>query len=264
VQSNAKSTDENTGVSIVMAVKDNLEWTRKGIESIRAHTRMSYELIIIDNGSAPETSEYLEEASDILIRNDENRGCAGAWNQGILAARRRYICIVNNDIEVPTGWLTKLVDVLEKTDYVLVSPAVREGEFDYDLDQYNLEFSERLGNRLFPSEFRGIAMLSKRDLYDRIGMYDEAYQIGKYEDEDMFMRIKEENQDVATTSSVLLHHYGSKTVNSEKRVATFDFERENRSVFLRKWRKKYLWRKARKVRIRWRQRSVHRRFNLTY
>lgn len=263
MQSKVKSRSEIHGVSIVMAVKDNLEWTRKGIESIRSHTKVPYELIVVDNGSSRETVEYLEEAADTLIRNDENRGCAGAWNQGILAAKRSHVCIVNNDIEVPTGWLERLLDLLNTTDYVMVSPAIREGEFDYDLDQYNREFASRLGNRVFPSEYRGVVLLSSRELYDRVGLFDEAYRIGKYEDEDMFMRIRENGLDVVTTSSVLVHHYGSKTVNSEKR-SSFDFERHNRSLFLRKWRRKYFWRKARKMRIRWRQRAVRRQFDVTY
>lgn len=251
-------------VSIVMAVKDNLEWTRKGIESIRANTDHRFKLITVDNGSQPETTEYLAEASDVFIRNDENLGCSAAWNQGIRASSMPLVCIVNNDIEVPSGWLGRLVDFLRDNDFLMVSPSIREGPFDYDLDAYNAEFSERLGHRMFPSEMRGIAMLSRRDLFDEIGLYDESYKVGGYEDEDMFMTIRSVGGDVATTSSVLLHHYGSKTLNAEKQSNAFDFSAANRAHFMQKWRRRYFWRKFHRTRIKWRRASIRRRFDATY
>lgn len=252
------------GVSIVMAVKDNLEWTRKGIESIRANTRHPYELVTVDNGSRSETTEFLATASDQFIRNDDNLGCSAAWNQGIRAARMPLVCIVNNDIEVPTGWLERLVKFLQENDFLMVSPSIREGPFDYDLDAYNAEFADRLGRRTFPSELRGIAMLARRGLFDEIGPYDEGYKVGGYEDEDMFMTIRSVGGDVATTSTVLLHHYGSKTLSVEQRTNKFDFSAANRAHFMRKWRHRYFWRKYHRTRIKWRRAGIRRRFDVEY
>ena len=258
------TTDVQPGVSIVMAVRDNLEWTRKGIESIRANTTHPYELILVDNASQADTAEYLRDAADILVRNEENLGCAAAWNQGIKAATRTHICVVNNDIEVTPRWLERLVELLDRTKYVMVCPVIREGPLDYDLQDFEREICERLGGRDFPSEYRSIAMLTHRDLYEQIGGYDEAYKIGKYEDEDMFMRIRQAGWNVTTTSTVLIHHYGSKTINAEKSAATFDFEGANRKTFLRKWKHRYVARKIRKIRIRNRQRYIKARYGLTY
>lgn len=251
-------------VSIVMPVLDNLEWTRKGIESIKANTTVPHELILIDNGSGPETAAFLRDMADVLIRNEENRGCAGAWNQGVQASRHPFVCIVNNDIEVPCGWMERLIDFLEAFNYAIVSPSVREGPFDYDLDSYNRKFAELLSNRHFRSEMRGIAMLSRRDLYDRVGGFDESFRFGKYEDEDMYFRIREAGMDVATTSAVLLHHYGSKTVNLVKERSSFDYELANRRYFMKKWRRRLLWRRWRKFQMKWRHRSIHRRFGVEY
>ena len=256
--------EKKLGVSIVMAVRDNLEWTRKGIESIHAHTVHPYELILVDNASNPETAAYLKDVADVLIRNEENVGCAAAWNQGIAAGTYSHVCVVNNDIEVPPGWLADLVHILDSSDYVMVSPIIREGDLDYDLVSYGKEVAKKLGNRDFPSEYRGIAMLTLRGLYEDLGGYDEAYKIGKYEDEDMFMRIRKAGKNVTTTSQVLLHHYGSKTVNAEKTVATFDFEKANRKTFLSKWKFRYVHRKLRKFKIRFRQKRIQSRFGLTY
>ena len=107
-------------------------------------------------------------------------------------------------------------------------------------------------------------MFSRRDLYDRVGLYDESFRFGKYEDEDMYMRIKDAGLEVATTSTVLLHHYGSKTVDAMKKVASFDFEKANRKVFMRKWRRKLIWRRLRKFRMKRLHRRIEREYGITY
>ena len=49
--------------------------------------------------------QQLDDAMTSVIRNEENKGCAIAWNQGIRRSTGEYVCIVNNDIEVPFDWL---------------------------------------------------------------------------------------------------------------------------------------------------------------
>ncbi|HVR62724.1 MAG TPA: glycosyltransferase family 2 protein, partial [Polyangia bacterium] len=48
-------------VSIVILVRDNLLLTRECIESIYRHTPGSFELVLVDNGSAPEVGAFIAE-----------------------------------------------------------------------------------------------------------------------------------------------------------------------------------------------------------
>ena len=107
-------------------------------------------------------------------------------------------------------------------------------------------------------------MLARRGLFDEIGLYDEGYKVGGYEDEDMFMTIRSVGGDVATTSTVLLHHYGSKTLSVEQRTNRFDFSAANRAHFMRKWRHRYFWRKLHRTRMKWRRAGIRRRFDVDY
>lgn len=63
---------------------------------------ITFEIIVIDNNSLDGTSEMIEnEFPQIrLIKNPENRGVAPARNQGIEAAKGKYILILDADVEL--------------------------------------------------------------------------------------------------------------------------------------------------------------------
>lgn len=61
---------------IIIPVWNQLEFTKRCIESIRKNTRFPYRLIIIDNNSEPPTKNYLSGIADrhddvLLIRNED-------------------------------------------------------------------------------------------------------------------------------------------------------------------------------------------------
>lgn len=249
--------------SIVMAVRDARVWVQRALESIARHTDGAFEVVVVDNGSAPDTQRYLRSTGVRVLRNDENRGCAAAWNQGIAAARGSYICLVNSDIEVPAGWLDRLVGFHRVHPFAWVSPAVREGPLDYNLDAWNRHIRDRFGDRFLPGEYRGAALLSRRDLYEAVGGFDERFAHGKYEDEDMFWRLRNAGYRTAVTLAVVVHHHGSKTIQEERRRAP-GFETRNKLYFDGKWRRQYLRRKSRKIQLAARHLSWRLRHGLTY
>ena len=96
---------------IIIPVWNQPEATRECIESIVRGTNYPYRLILVDNGSGPETRSYLEElrkrpAPEVkLIRNEENLGYIKAVNQGLKASDAPYVCLMNNDTIPGAGWL---------------------------------------------------------------------------------------------------------------------------------------------------------------
>src|SRR5581483_8040473 len=102
--------------SVMILCCNQLPYTRQCLQSVLAHTRAPYELILVDNGSSDGTAAYLAEvearsgpARVAVIRNETNRGFAAGCNQGLAAARGDYLVLLNNDTVVTAGWLDGLV-----------------------------------------------------------------------------------------------------------------------------------------------------------
>ena len=57
-------------LSVVVLAWDNLRYTQRFVESVRQHTDVPYELIIVDNGSQWEAADYAGAAADVAVLND--------------------------------------------------------------------------------------------------------------------------------------------------------------------------------------------------
>ncbi len=79
-----------------------------------------WKLIVVDNNSSDKTYEVLEKSFSknekiTLIKNQTNKGFAGAHNQAIGMADSEYIVIMNPDVVICKDFLSKTDDFLEKT-----------------------------------------------------------------------------------------------------------------------------------------------------
>ena len=107
-------------VSIVMLTYNQLDDTKLCVESLFKHTAdVNYELIFVDNGSTKDdTIAYLDnlkkEHKNIkTIYNKENLGFACANNQGIELAEGDYVLLLNNDVILTDGWLSRMINIAE-------------------------------------------------------------------------------------------------------------------------------------------------------
>ena len=85
------------------------ELTYQCLESVHKYTD-DCEVIIIDNKPSKDTEEF-RDLADIYIANEENIGNGAAWNQGAKLANGRYVCFMNNDVEVTKNWSKDLIKI---------------------------------------------------------------------------------------------------------------------------------------------------------
>src|SRR5207248_1030087 len=86
-----------------------------------------YAVTIVDDGSGPETAEYLSSFASVhgatLIRNEAARGYTQSANQGLRASKGDYVVLLNSDTIVTDGWLDRLVECAESDGSIgLVGP----------------------------------------------------------------------------------------------------------------------------------------------
>jgi GT2 family glycosyltransferase len=99
-------------ISIITAVHNGLPASRIFYASLAKYTHYPFELIIIDNASAPDTGSFFRDAGAVVITNGQNYSYPYSQNQGIEAARHEYLCFMNNDVVVSPDWDKRLLDSL--------------------------------------------------------------------------------------------------------------------------------------------------------
>lgn len=86
--------------------------------SIWANTDLPYDLLVFDNGSCKEVTDYLlqmqrEGKIQYLILSEKNLGKGGAWNLMLDGAPGEIIAYSDNDCYFYPGWLSNSLKVLE-------------------------------------------------------------------------------------------------------------------------------------------------------
>ncbi|PSQ70194.1 MAG: glycosyltransferase family 2 protein, partial [Bacteroidetes bacterium QH_2_67_10] len=112
-------------VSIVIVTWNALPLLKRFLPSVLATDYPDFEVILADNASADGSATFVRERfpSVEVVRHPENwRFCRGN-NAALPHATGRYVVLLNNDVEVPPGWLHPLVEVMEdQPDVAAVQP----------------------------------------------------------------------------------------------------------------------------------------------
>jgi GT2 family glycosyltransferase len=175
------------------------EMTEQCLNSIFANTGSAYGIIIIDNASDGPTAAYLDEVATKypdkirIIKNRENVGNVKAVNQGIAASRADYACILDNDTLVFNDWLGEMIRIAESSrDIGVVGPHSNYGRkkpWNRSYQQYAGDMvSGKQGRYIETAAVIGFCYLIKRKVIDEIGVWDEHFSPGYFEDTEYCLR----------------------------------------------------------------------------
>jgi len=236
-------------VSIVVLTCNQLDYTKMCLESIKRNTtKVPYEMIFVDNGSSDGTAEFLRTQKDFKsIFNAENRGVAAGWNQGLKQAEGEYLLILNNDVLVTPGWLENLLKILNenqitgavgpKSNYVAgtqieKNPGYRVIE---DLDAFAQKYQcQHAGQSSVVEVLFGLCFLVKREVLNKVGLFDDRFGLGNFEDNDYCLRLRLKGYQLRIAEEVYLHHFGSKTFTGNK-IDWREQMSKNKILFEKKW-----------------------------
>ncbi|OGX68204.1 MAG: hypothetical protein A2189_01475 [Paenibacillus sp. RIFOXYA1_FULL_44_5] len=234
--------------SIVIATFNKLDYTKQCIESIRQYTAAgSYEIIVVDNHSTDGSLDWLKAQPDIrFIANENNLGFPIACNQGMEIAVGDNILLLNNDTIVTARWLDNLLKCLYSreeigavgpiTNYSINEQAVpvtykTMDEMHQFADRCNQSNSSEWEERL---TLVGFCVVFKKPVIDKIGLLDERFSPGNYEDDDYSYRIRQAGFEMMLCKDTYIHHYGSTSFRDN--VAQYTkLLQTNQAKFIEKW-----------------------------
>ncbi len=239
--------------SIVVLTYNQLEdCTKACLESIYKYTNIKdFELIVVDNNSQDGTGEYLKSIEHKypnikIILNEENKGYSGGNNDGIKASKGDVVILLNNDTLVSENWLENLLKPFDKDKKIgLVGPISNSvgNEQRVNIDGLNeknyieksKEYTTLNKDVVCETQRLGFFCVAiKRELIDKIGLLDEKFGIGMFEDDDYCMRsIKAGYKNVFVEDS-FVYHKGSVSFKKLTTEAYQEIFQKNKAYFLEK------------------------------
>jgi GT2 family glycosyltransferase len=232
-----------TSVDIIVCVHNALEDVQRCLDSVLCRTEVQYSLILVDDGSAPETREFLRrfatEHQVTLIRNKEAQGYTNAANSGLRASTAQFCILLNSDTIVTSGWLPRMlacaasdhrigiVGPLSNTASWQSVPEIAEGD-DWAANALPEGMSlEEMGRwiakssaRLYPVMpfLNGFCLMLRRTLIDDIGYFDaERFGRGYGEEDDYALRARGAGWKLALADDVYVFHAQSKSYSHDRR-----------------------------------------------
>ncbi|MFA0783050.1 glycosyltransferase [Fervidibacter sacchari] len=214
-------------VSIIVLNWNNLRYLRRCVESVFAHTRQPFELIIVDNGSTDGSRRYLNELvrqhrNVKVVLNERNIGAPAGRNCGLAVAEGDFIVFLDSDTVVTKNWLDNLLRWMEIDPTIgMVGPCSNfaSGQ-QIDVNYRNLkemhEFAEKWCAQHFGTGWETAALISfcvlmRRSVIDAIGGMDARFGLIMHEDIDHSLRARVAGFRCWLALDAFVHHYGNKT-----------------------------------------------------
>ena len=180
-----------------------------------------------------------------IIVNERNYGFAMGNNIAIRYALKAlkvdYVAILNNDTVVDPGFLRRIVEVMEeRKDIGVAGPKVFRydrpdslesmgGTINVGRCEFPLNFNDR-GPVIDVDYVSGCCMVVRREVFERVGMFDPIY-FCYVEEIDFCYRVKREGYRVAVVSDAKIWHKGGRS--SEGNLGyVYNYHRvRNRMIF---------------------------------
>lgn len=234
--------------SIIILSYNQAEYTQLCLDSIKKYTTdVSHEIIVIDNASDDETVTWLRKRTDIkLIENTSNLGFAGGCNQGAKLAKGKYILFLNNDTIVTYKWLSNMIAFLEENPEASMTGPLTNATvgkqmisvtYGKDLEQmqnFAADISKRSCKPWRTLRLVAFCLLVRSSLLDEIGLFDTAFQVGNYEDDDFNLRALCAGKKAYICRNSFIHHFMNVSFR-QKEIGREKIMMKNKRYLEEKW-----------------------------
>jgi GT2 family glycosyltransferase len=236
-------------VSVVMLLYGGWPLACRAISDLVENTDEPFELLLVDNASPDQTLAQVQEevTGAHLIANETNRGFGVASNQGAEAARGRYLCFLNSDALVESGWLGPLLKTFEGDPSVgAVVPmflnedgTIQEAGSVIDSSGH----AHAVGSGAAPSDFEygfprevdygsAACLVVRRDVFTDVGGFDLRYAPMYFEDVDLCFKLRERGFRTMYEPRSRVVHVRHGSGDSEKARNLME---EKRHTFIEHW-----------------------------
>ncbi len=171
--------------------------------------------IIIENSNNIKLKKDLETNYDnIEVIMNKNNGMGASNNIGIKKSKTQYVYILNPDTILKENTLENIFkSVKNLNDFTILSPLHSK----LDFPNYKTDLSsENLDNDIIDvKSIDGFSMVINKDKFKENNFFDENFFLF-LENDDLCLRVKNNNQKIYIIKSALVEHLGGSSANIDK------------------------------------------------
>jgi cellulose synthase/poly-beta-1,6-N-acetylglucosamine synthase-like glycosyltransferase len=203
-------------VSVIVPVKNGGAKIQGLLDSLMQidYPKDKLEIMIVDGNSSDDTREIVSRYPVKLLL-EEKHGINGARNTGVKHSGGDIIVFTDSDCVVPKDWIKRIVEDFQDSKIGCVGGNV-EGYYDDFLSRYSDESIIPVMRRFKRREVldtikpplhypAGCNMAIKRDIIEKVGLFDENIMYGFDEDE-LVERICRKGNEMILDPEILVKH----------------------------------------------------------
>jgi glycosyltransferase involved in cell wall biosynthesis len=179
-------------VSVVIPTYNNSALLAEAIDSVRSQDFASVEILIVDDGSADDTSEFLRSLQDSNIRvvRQPNGGPAKARNLGIAMSQGQWIAFLDDDdLWLPTKLKIQMEEIQRNPtvgfSYTDVILHYQNGQEEVHVPKHN--GADIFNGLLWGNQLATDTVIVRRECVEAVGGFNESFRTG--EDWDLWLKL---------------------------------------------------------------------------
>lgn len=194
-------------VSIIVISFNNRQYVDGCLGALTTQSYEAAEIIVVDNASVDGTAEYIEAnyPNVRLIRAGDNLGFGGGNNLGASHATSKYLAFINMDTVADPEWLTPLITMHEEnpdvglttTKILLLNEPDHINTCGNDVHLAGFAYlrgwlqpASALAGPADVASISGAAFVISRELFEKLGGFDEWFNPAYVEDTDLSWRAR--------------------------------------------------------------------------
>lgn len=212
----------------IIPTLNNVDGLIKLVESLYKFTPHNFNIISIFNGT---DEDYVKAKSalgnkvHLWVKPHRNLGFGKSMNLGIKLAQTEFVTVANDDVEIIyEGWWDEVMAIFAETPELggfnphsfINKKHTGDRLAQYDIkDEYSQEDITKM-KEIFKGErwYVGCCTyftICKRDMFDKVGLFDESFGLGSGEDYDLCVRAARGGYLIAGGSKVMVKHWWGAT-----------------------------------------------------
>lgn len=243
-------------ISIVILNWNGKSWLEKFLPNVLENSTNA-QIFIIDNASTDDSVEFLNKnfPTISIIKNSENLGFAGGYNEGLKHISGDIFCLLNSDVEVTDNWLQPIENLFNKdANIAAIQPKVldfnRKNYFEFAgaggglIDNLGFPYCRgRIFEDLEKDEGQyddeaeifwasGCALFIRAEEFRKMNGFDERF-FAHQEEIDLCWRLINAGKKIYYCGKSTVYHVGGGTLNKQSPRKTFLNFRNNLSMLLK-------------------------------